>query len=130
MWDLEKFVSYLVKIGKVDSLDWLDTILRPAFSRAFIHLARAGRESMVKDSRFFEFLGVDFLIDEDLNIWLIEVNSIPQIRPSSDKKAIFLTNMISDLIAIEKGYLQSRVKRVTKLFDSVAEKLLKIETTG
>ena len=77
MWGLDKFAEYLVKIGKIDNIKWLDTYLRPTFSKAFIHLARAARETMVKDSRFFQFLGVDFLMDEDLKVWLIEVNSIP-----------------------------------------------------
>ena len=53
MWGLDRFTEYLIKIGKINSVEWLDSYLRPAFSKAFIHLARAARDRMVKDSRFF-----------------------------------------------------------------------------
>jgi tubulin polyglutamylase TTLL1 len=33
----------------------------------------------VKDYRFSEFLAVDFLLDDNLKIWLLEVNFNPQI---------------------------------------------------
>jgi tubulin polyglutamylase TTLL1 len=33
----------------------------------------------VKDYRFSEFLAVDFLLDDSLRIWVLEVNFNPQI---------------------------------------------------
>ena len=33
--------------------------------------------------RFFELMGYDFMIDEDFNVWLIEVNTNPSLAESS-----------------------------------------------
>lgn len=48
----------------------------------------------------FELFGYDFIIDEDLNVWLIEVNTNPCIEDSSSILKILLPRMIDDLIKL------------------------------
>jgi tubulin monoglycylase TTLL3/8 len=38
----------------------------------------------------FEFLGYDFMVDEDLKVWLIEVNS----SPSMDHSTVIAHNIL------------------------------------
>jgi D-alanine-D-alanine ligase-like ATP-grasp enzyme len=48
----------------------------------------------------FELFGYDFIIDEDLNVWLIEVNTNPCIEESSTILKILLPRMIDDMLKI------------------------------
>ena len=43
-----------------------------------------------KRENSFEFLGYDFLIDEDFRVWLIEVNSNPYLGVPNDYFRVWL----------------------------------------
>lgn len=52
-----------------------------------------------KERKFcFEIFGYDFMIDENLNTWLIEVNTNPCIETSSPLLSIYLPRMIGFLL--------------------------------
>ena len=48
----------------------------------------------------FEFLGYDFLIDEDFRVWLIEVNTNPYFGIANEYIADLLPKMIDDMTRI------------------------------
>jgi Tubulin-tyrosine ligase family len=48
----------------------------------------------------FELFGYDFIIDEDFNTWLIEVNTNPCIEESSGILKILLPRMIDDMLKL------------------------------
>ena len=48
----------------------------------------------------FELLGYDFMIDEDLRTWLIEVNTNPYIGVPNDYIAGLLDDMLDDMLSI------------------------------
>jgi hypothetical protein len=48
----------------------------------------------------FEIFGYDFIIDEDFNVWLIEVNTNPCIEESSNILKAYLPRMIDDMLKI------------------------------
>ena len=48
----------------------------------------------------FELFGYDFILDEDFNTWLIEVNTNPCIEDSSSILKVFLPRMIDDMIKL------------------------------
>jgi len=81
-------------------------------------------ESFYKSSSVFEMYGLDFVMDENLNIFLIECNASPQLIGTSQKKTDFLTNMLRDLFEIEYAYLRSRMKRVHKFIQEMEIKTL------
>lgn len=59
----------------------------------------------------FELFGYDFIMDEDFNLWLIEVNTNPCIEESSEMLKHYLRRMINDLIKIEIDPKFPRPKR-------------------
>ena len=69
-------------------------------------------KDFLKHSGAFEMLGLDFLLDEELNLWFIECNASPQLIGTSDEKAEFLTKLLSDMFEIQYAYLRSRFKRI------------------
>jgi D-alanine-D-alanine ligase-like ATP-grasp enzyme len=48
----------------------------------------------------FELFGYDFILDEDFNVWLIEVNTNPCIEESSSILKVFLPRMINDMLKL------------------------------
>lgn len=48
----------------------------------------------------FELFGYDFILDEDFNTWLIEVNTNPCLEESSQMLREYLPRMIEDMFKI------------------------------
>lgn len=55
----------------------------------------------------FELFGYDFIIDEDLNLWLIEVNTNPCIEESSNILKVYIPRMIDDMLKLSVDQLYS-----------------------
>jgi len=53
-----------------------------------------------KRKHTFELFGYDFILDEDFNVWLIEVNTNPCIEESSELLKVLLPRMIEDMLRI------------------------------
>lgn len=76
-WNLEGLQELLLKEGRIHSERWLDEYLYPRIHRSLIHMVRSTCYTFVRDSRFGEFFAVDFLLDDDLDVWVLEVNYNP-----------------------------------------------------
>ena len=48
----------------------------------------------------FELFGYDFMVDEDLNVWLIECNTNPSLDESSKFLSRLLNRAIEDMVKI------------------------------
>ena len=59
----------------------------------------------------FELFGYDFILDEDYNVWLIEVNTNPCIEESSNLLKILLPRMIEDMLRITVDRVYPRIKK-------------------
>lgn len=46
----------------------------------------------------FELLGFDFMVDEDLNSYLIEVNTNPCLSTFSENQATLITKLLNDTV--------------------------------
>lgn len=53
-----------------------------------------------KRKNCFELFGYDFIIDEDFNVWMIEVNTNPCIEESSSILKVYLPRMIDDMLKL------------------------------
>jgi D-alanine-D-alanine ligase-like ATP-grasp enzyme len=51
-----------------------------------------------KRKHTFELFGYDYILDEDYNLWLIEVNTNPCLEESSTILKILLPRMIEDML--------------------------------
>eukprot|EP01016_Furgasonia_blochmanni_P007452 TRINITY_DN12991_c0_g2_i2.p1 TRINITY_DN12991_c0_g2~~TRINITY_DN12991_c0_g2_i2.p1 ORF type:complete len:147 (-),score=52.81 TRINITY_DN12991_c0_g2_i2:251-691(-) len=71
--------------------------------------------------------GVDFILDTDLNLWLLEVNGIPAMEGTSEMKVRFLTTLLHDQLNIMFSQIRSRHKRVNTFLDELVEDLMEQE---
>mmetsp|Transcript_37001 Transcript_37001/g.33263 ORF Transcript_37001/g.33263 Transcript_37001/m.33263 type:complete len:83 (+) Transcript_37001:220-468(+) len=79
--------SYLLETGKISDPNWLQNYLFPQFQKAMLHLTRACKWATVRRSQLYQFWGVDFIMDENLNVFFIEANANPLISPNNEQKA-------------------------------------------
>ena len=77
-----------------------------------IHIIRMTQNSYLKSSSVYELFGVDFMLDENLNLWFLECNSSPVLKGTSEEKDKFLSKMIADQFEVLISYIRSRMKRV------------------
>ena len=71
----------------------------------------------------FELFGYDFILDEDFNTWLIEVNTNPCLEESSNLLKMILPRMIEDMLKLtvdvtfpKSGLRKRPIKEAKKVF--------------
>jgi len=112
LWTLPELQEYLLEIKKIDDPNWLVNYLRPQFQTAMIHVIRMSQKLFFKHSGLFEIFGMDFMLDENLNVWFIECNASPQFVPTGEVKTKILSDVVREMFEIQFSYLRSRMKRV------------------
>jgi len=118
-----QFHKYLTEQGLINDPDWLDTHLRADMKKAMAHLIRMAGSNFWKKSSVSELFGVDFMMDDNLNLWFIEANSGPLIEGWDKKTRKFFDKLLGDAMEISVGLLQSRTKRIINYINElIAEK--------
>jgi len=104
--------EYLRKQGMIVDAYWLDNYLRPQMQKAMIHLLRMSQDKFSKKSSIYELYAVDFVMDENLNLWFIDANSMPSLQGWTPDRVQFFNRMMSETFEIVSGLLKSRAKRI------------------
>jgi len=120
IWTLEELENHLVESGKISGdAKWLENYLRPELKRAMIHLIRFTQFSLQQVSSLYELFEVEFMMDENLNVWFIEADGFPEFQTTNRKESRFLENMLTDHFEIMNGLLRSRVKRIIQYVNMI-----------
>ena len=130
MKTLEDLQEYLLEIGKITDKNWLDNYLRPEFKRAFMSMAKMSEEHLHDSPDVFELFGVDFVIDDDLKLYIVEVNASPMIIGTAKRKTQLLTGMMTGLFDIQYAYQYSRTKRALNYLKKNGKKIKKAKKVG
>ena len=93
-WNLEGLQERLLAEGKINDPKWLDNYLYPHIYLHLIHLTRSVQNYWVKESKFAEFFAADFLLSDDLKLYVLEVNYNPQILSVTDDRILRNYKMI------------------------------------
>lgn len=95
MWDCQSFQAYLRTIGMANM--WTERIY-PGMQRALIGAMLASQDTMDRRANTFELFGADFMISEDCQPWLIEINASPDLSASTSVTARLCTECMEDVI--------------------------------
>jgi len=121
MWTFQDLGDYLHQDANKVPRGWVEKTLKPQFYEAFIHITRMSAHSFWNQSNVYEMFGLDFMLDDELNLWFIECNSSPQLIGTNDLKTKFLIKMLEDIFEIQYGLYRSRMSRVLKLFKRISQ---------
>ncbi|NWW28045.1 TTLL3 monoglycylase, partial [Falcunculus frontatus] len=80
IWSNKQFQEYLAHLGQADA--W-HQVLVPGMKAAILNTLRSAQDQVGFRKGSFELYGADFLVGEDCQPWLLEINSCPTMRPSS-----------------------------------------------
>lgn len=82
------------------SEDQIYTKFQNDMKEQILHSIKAVKNRMKFRKYSFELIGFDFIIDEDLNMIMIEVNTNPCIEESSNLLKMLLPRMLDDMFRI------------------------------
>ncbi|OMJ74302.1 hypothetical protein SteCoe_26789 [Stentor coeruleus] len=95
MWSIEQFQEYLKNEKNIDV--W-NTQIFPAIKKivkySLLAIGNLGRKNS------FEILGYDFMIDDTLKPWLLEINSSPAMDYSTNVTEILVKEVLEDAIKV------------------------------
>ncbi|XP_049866852.1 tubulin glycylase 3A-like [Pectinophora gossypiella] len=101
MWDLETYKEYLVKTGK--ETVW-DEVIYPGMRKSIVGIMLNCQESISYSKNRFELYGCDFILDKDYKPWLIEINSCPDLNPTTEVTAKICPAVLTDIIKVVIDY--------------------------
>ncbi|CAD8106689.1 unnamed protein product [Paramecium sonneborni] len=118
-WNLDYIQELLLKQKKIKNKNWLNNYLYPKIHNAIQHLIMSTQQFFDKDSKLSEFFGVDFMLTDDLQIYVLEVNSNPQLLKTIPYRVIQNTKLVNDIIEIQISYLRSKYIRLKLLIKKI-----------
>lgn len=82
---LNDYINELVKAGndKVEE-NWAVEVLPEKIKLIMRHVISAIKGKIDDRMGVYDFLGLDFLVDDDFNVWLLEVNVNPALHTNSE----------------------------------------------
>lgn len=82
-------------------------------------------KGLIKNPSVFEIFGVDFVMDDKMESYIIEVNASPMQVGTSKKKTALMKSLNEGVVKITLAYLRSRVKRSIKFIREHAKDIKK-----
>ncbi|XP_022116437.2 tubulin glycylase 3A-like isoform X2 [Pieris rapae] len=101
MWDLNKYKSYLNKIGRNDV--W-DSVIYPGMKKSIVGIMLSCQDSLSVSKNRFELYGCDFILDNEYKPWLIEINSCPDLNSTTQVTAKICPAVLTDIIKVVIDY--------------------------
>jgi tubulin monoglycylase TTLL3/8 len=99
MWDSQQFKEFLDQKYGAASRTWEDN-LRPAMWKIAAQTMHAVQDVVKHRKNSFEWFGFDFLIDESLQPWLLEVNISPDMSLATDVLQRVVPLGVTDLMGM------------------------------
>jgi len=103
MWDEDTYAKFLKKTYRKDA--WQHTVL-PAMKRCVVSTLQSVQDSCASSRNShscFELLGFDFMVDDELKVWLLEVNLSPSMDYSTSITRRMVPEVLGDTIKVVLG---------------------------
>lgn len=82
-------------------------------------------KGLLKNPSVFEVFGVDFIMDDKMESYIIEVNASPMQVGTSKEKTALMKSLNEGVVKITLAYLRSRVKRSIEFIRKHAQDIKK-----
>ena len=74
-WTMQQFEDYLVATGRVNN-NYFKEVMVPRMKEIIMHTVRSVSEKLLRHPGVYELFGIDLMLDDDLNLWLLEVTPL------------------------------------------------------
>eukprot|EP00762_Andalucia_godoyi_P005703 ANDGO_06460.mRNA.1 Tubulin glycylase 3B len=105
MWHTDRFREYLLDVYGYDV--WTEKI-QPAMKDIVRRSLKCGQDAVQGRKNSFELFGYDFMLDEHLNVWLIEINSSPDLSYSTPVTASLVPEVSEDMMKVTVDWLSAQ----------------------
>lgn len=95
MWDTKQFKTYLEDTGFSEIFD---KKIYPGMKQCIIAAILLNQEYVTPRKNCFELYGADFMLTEDFQPWLIEINSRPALHASTPVTGKMCKEVLEDVI--------------------------------
>ncbi|RLW07064.1 hypothetical protein DV515_00004203, partial [Chloebia gouldiae] len=97
IWSNKQFQAHLAQLGQANA--W-QRVMVPGMKAAILNALCCTRDHVGSRKGSFELFGADFLIGEDFQPWLLEINSCPTMSPSSAVTRQLCANVQRDTLRL------------------------------
>ncbi|NXA08103.1 TTLL3 monoglycylase, partial [Sapayoa aenigma] len=97
VWSSKQFQAHLARVGQAEA--W-HQVMVPGMKAAILNSLRCAQDHVGFRRGSFELYGADFLIGEDCQPWLLEINSCPTMSPSSTVTRRLCANVQRDTLRL------------------------------
>ena len=97
---MAELADQLKEEGKVDDTEGFIEKITSQMKEIMRLMFEEAKEGLVRKFGCFELLGFDFIIDDELNLQLIEINVNPALFTDTDVQKAILPKLIDDSIAM------------------------------
>ncbi|KAL5245423.1 hypothetical protein ACI65C_012833 [Semiaphis heraclei] len=101
MWDYRELQNHLRNIGQ--EYVW-DELIFPGMSESIYAVLQAATDTSFYRDKTFQLFGADFLITDNFIPYLIEINSIPGLNPSTSVIANLVPMLLRDIVKVTVDY--------------------------
>jgi uncharacterized membrane protein YgcG len=101
--------------------DWVLSELKKQIKQIMLYCYMAARPKLDRRPGFFDFLGYDFFVDENMHVWLIEINDNPALSTNTSHLGTDMPMIVQEALGL-----------ATEVFDHVRNKqpILPLESKG
>jgi len=108
MWFLDEFKSYLTETFGEKEI--FEKKIQPQMQHIVLKSLQSVQDMIETRKNSFELYGYDFMIDENCNPWLIEINSSPTMEYSTTVTSKLVKMVAEDCIKVVVDYGKSKVQ--------------------
>ncbi|XP_041378081.1 uncharacterized protein LOC121390355 [Gigantopelta aegis] len=102
-WSMDKFNKYInerVASDKTVEKDWVYNSLTKQMQRIMLHCFNSVKHKLHCKVGYFDLYGLDFMIDQSMKVWLIEVNINPCLATNCEALKEVIPDMVEETLHI------------------------------
>eukprot|EP00747_Dinoflagellata_sp_TGD_P165238 gnl/TRDRNA2_/TRDRNA2_186258_c0_seq1.p1 gnl/TRDRNA2_/TRDRNA2_186258_c0~~gnl/TRDRNA2_/TRDRNA2_186258_c0_seq1.p1 ORF type:complete len:824 (-),score=179.33 gnl/TRDRNA2_/TRDRNA2_186258_c0_seq1:59-2530(-) len=123
MWSSDEFAEHLASLGlerdgRVLEDPWTE-IVQPRMKQIVLATLESAQDAVQPRAGSFELFGYDFMVSSDLSVWLIEINSSPDLSYSTSTTRTLVKAMLEDMmkVVVDAEQFGSRLDRPKRKWD-------------
>ena len=120
-WNFDQLQNHLLANDYINDTDWIRNNFRKQLKEIMVQSLRMSQYVFEKKSQLFGIFEYNFVLDNTLKPWLIEINTTPTLYDPSSTGQNHLVKMLKEMFDIMYAFLRSRMKRIIQLINKVSK---------